>query len=119
MTRNLRAIGGALVVMVTIGAAAIALQNSGAGRTDGGAGPSRCRCSSPIRSGRNRQQRFLYGLDGSNKAGRVVSRQPLEQVSSIGGHAGHNAREFFHAHSLAGADTKGSLYIGEVNDGQR
>ena len=35
-----------------------------------------------------------------------------------GGHAGHNAREFFHAHSFA-ADSKGNLFIGEVNDGQR
>ena len=67
----------------------------------------------------DREQRFLYVVDGSNKAIRVLNRQTLEQVASIGGHAGHNAREFFHAHSLAGADTKGNLYIGEVNDGQR
>jgi DNA-binding beta-propeller fold protein YncE len=65
------------------------------------------------------EQRFLYVVDGSNKAVRVLNRQTLQQVSSIGGHAGHNAREFFHAHSLAGADTKGNIYIGEVNDGQR
>jgi hypothetical protein len=67
----------------------------------------------------DREQRFLYVVDGSNKAVRVLNRQTLEQVSTIGGHAGHNAREFFHAHSLAGADTKGNIYIGEVNDGQR
>ena len=42
----------------------------------------------------------------------------MEMVSVIGGHAGHNAREFFHAHSAAG-DSKGNLFIGEVNNGMR
>jgi DNA-binding beta-propeller fold protein YncE len=66
----------------------------------------------------DRDQKFLYVLDGSNKAVRVLNRQTLEIVSNIGGHAGHNAREFFHAHSFA-ADSKGNLFIGEVNNGQR
>jgi len=66
----------------------------------------------------DKAQQFLYVLDGSNKAVRVLNRQTLEQVSSVGGHAGHNAREFFHAHSVA-ADSKGNLFIGEVNNGQR
>ena len=57
-------------------------------------------------------------VDGSNKAIRVLNRQTLEIVSSIGGHAGHNAREFFHAHGIA-RDSKGNLFIGEVNNGQR
>jgi hypothetical protein len=39
MTRNVGAIGGALVPTVILGAAAIALQDSGAGRTGGDAGP--------------------------------------------------------------------------------
>lgn len=63
-------------------------------------------------------QRFLYVLDGSNKAIRVLDRATLETLYSIGGHAGHNAREFFHAHSFA-ADSHGNLFIGEVNNGQR
>ncbi len=63
-------------------------------------------------------QRFLYVVDGSNKAIRVLNRATLEIVSSVGGHAGHNAREFFHAHGLA-ADSKGNLFVGEVNNGQR
>jgi DNA-binding beta-propeller fold protein YncE len=63
-------------------------------------------------------QRFLYVMDGSNKAIRVMNRLTLEIVSSIGGHAGHNAREFFHAHSIA-SDSKGNLFVGEVNNGQR
>jgi DNA-binding beta-propeller fold protein YncE len=66
----------------------------------------------------DREQRFLYVLDGSNKAIRVVNRQTMEIIGNIGGHAGHNAREFFHAHSFA-SDSKGNLFIGEVNDGMR
>jgi hypothetical protein len=66
----------------------------------------------------DKEQKFLYVLDGSNKAIHVLNRQTLEIVSNIGGHAGHNAREFFHAHGFA-ADSKGNLFIGEVNNGQR
>jgi len=68
---------------------------------------------------RDPDQAFLYVVDGSNKAIRVLNRKTLEIVSSIGGHAGHNAREFFHVHSMAGTDSKGNLFLGEVNDGQR
>ncbi len=66
----------------------------------------------------DKEQKFLYIVDGSNKAIRVLNRQTLATVSNIGGHAGHNAREFFHAHSFA-IDSKGNLFIGEVNDGMR
>ena len=66
----------------------------------------------------DKEQRFLYVVDGSNKAIRVLNRQTLEIVANIGGHAGHNAREFFHAHGIA-IDSKGNLFIGEVNNGQR
>jgi DNA-binding beta-propeller fold protein YncE len=66
----------------------------------------------------DKEQRFLYIVDGSNKAVRVLNRQTLDIVANIGGHAGHNAREFFHAHGAA-ADSKGNLFIGEVNNGQR
>jgi DNA-binding beta-propeller fold protein YncE len=63
-------------------------------------------------------QRFLYVVDGSNKAVRVLDRQTLEPLASVGGRAGHNAREFFHIHSAA-VDSKGNLFLGEVNTGQR
>jgi DNA-binding beta-propeller fold protein YncE len=63
-------------------------------------------------------QQFLYVVDGSNKAIRVLNRQTLEIVANVGGHAGHNAREFFHVHSAA-IDSVGNLFIGEVNTGQR
>jgi hypothetical protein len=66
----------------------------------------------------DKPQTYLYIVDGSNKAIRVLNRQTLEVLTSIGGHAGHNAREFFHAHSFA-ADSKGNLFIGEVNNGMR
>jgi hypothetical protein len=49
----------------------------------------------------DKEQRFLYVMDGSNKAIRVYDRKSMEIVANIGGHAGHNAREFFHAHSFA------------------
>ena len=49
---------------------------------------------------------------------RYTDRQTLEIVSNVGGHAGHNAREFFHIHSAA-VDSKGNLFLGEVNNGQR
>jgi DNA-binding beta-propeller fold protein YncE len=66
----------------------------------------------------DKDQKFLYIVDGSNKAIRVMNRQMLEMVASVGGHAGHNAREFFHIHGVA-IDSKGNLFLGEVNNGQR
>jgi hypothetical protein len=66
----------------------------------------------------DKEQRFLYVVDGPNKAIRVLNRQTMEIVSSIGGHAGQNAREFFHVHSIA-ADSKGNLFMGEVNNSTR
>jgi DNA-binding beta-propeller fold protein YncE len=66
----------------------------------------------------DREQRFLYIVDGSNKAVRVLDRATMEIVGSVGGHAGHNAREFFHIHGIA-ADSKGNLFLGEVNNGMR
>jgi DNA-binding beta-propeller fold protein YncE len=66
----------------------------------------------------DKEQKFLYIVDGSNKYVRILNRQTLEIVDSVGGHAGHHAREFFHIHSIA-ADSKGNIYLGEVNQGQR
>ena len=66
----------------------------------------------------DKEQKFFYVLDGSNKAIRILDRKTMEILQSIGGHAGHNAREFFHAHSFA-SDSKGNLFIGEVNNGMR
>lgn len=66
------------------------------------------------------EQRYLYVADGSNKAIHVLDRRTMRLLDSIGGHGGHNAREFFHLHSLAARpDSRGNLYVGEVNQGQR
>ena len=66
----------------------------------------------------DKEQKFLYVVDGSNKAIRILNRQTLETLASVGGHAGHNAREFFHIHGVA-IDSKGNLFLGEVNNGMR
>ena len=66
----------------------------------------------------DKAQKFLYVVDGSNKVVRVLERQTLTEVGKVGGHAGHNAREFFHIHGIA-ADSKGNLFLGEVNNGMR
>jgi NHL repeat len=66
----------------------------------------------------DKEQRFLYVVDGSNKWVRILNRRTLEIVDSVGGRAGHGAQEFFHIHSMA-ADSKGNIYLGEVNQGQR
>jgi 6-phosphogluconolactonase (cycloisomerase 2 family) len=69
---------------------------------------------------RDPQQRYLFVADGSNKALLVLDRRNLTLLSSFGGQGGHNARQFFHLHSLSSQpDSKGNLYIGEVNEGQR
>jgi hypothetical protein len=69
---------------------------------------------------RDPAQRYLYVADGSNKAIHILDRATLTLLDSIGGHGGHNAREFYHLHSLAATpDSRGHLYIGEVNVGQR
>lgn len=69
---------------------------------------------------RDNEQRYLYVADGSNKAIHILDRRTMTLLDSIGGHGGHNAREFFHLHSLAAQpDSRGHLYVGEVNQGQR
>ena len=69
---------------------------------------------------RDPQQRYLFVADGSNKVLMTLERSSLTLLSSFGGQGGHNARQFFHLHSLASQpDSKGNLYIGEVNEGQR
>ena len=65
---------------------------------------------------RDPAQRYLYVADGSNKAIHILDRRSLTLLDSVGGHGGHNAREFFHLHSLASQpDSKGNLYVGSRN----
>ena len=63
-------------------------------------------------------QQFLYVLDHPNRAIRVLNRSTLELIASIGGHAGHNTREFSGLHSIV-TDSNGNLFIGEAGNGMR
>jgi predicted DNA-binding protein with PD1-like motif len=56
--------------------------------------------------------------DGSNKKVDIVNRETLEIVGFFGGHGGHGVGDFFHIHSAV-TDSKGNIYIGEVNNGRR
>jgi len=64
------------------------------------------------------EQTFLYVADGGNGWVHILDRETLQVVSRVGGRKGHNAREFFHLHSFA-SDSRGNIFIGEVNDGHR
>jgi len=66
----------------------------------------------------DKQQRFFYVPDGSNKKVQIVNRETLEIMGSFGGHGGHMASDFYHIHSIA-TDSKGNIYMGEVNAGRR
>ena len=66
----------------------------------------------------DKPQRFFYVPDGSNKKVQIVDRQKLEIVGFFGGHGGHGVGEFFHIHSIV-TDSKGNVYLGEVNGGRR
>jgi DNA-binding beta-propeller fold protein YncE len=63
-------------------------------------------------------QRYFYVPDGSNKKVQIVDRQSLQVVGFFGGIGGHGVGEFFHIHSAA-TDSKGNVYLGEVNNGRR
>lgn len=66
----------------------------------------------------DKQQQFFFVPDGSNKKVDIVNRETLEILGFFGGHGGHGVGEFFHIHSAV-TDSKGNIYIGEVNNGRR
>jgi hypothetical protein len=66
----------------------------------------------------DKQQQFFYVPDGSNKKVDIVNRETLEILGFFGGHGGHGVGDFFHIHSAV-TDSKGNIYIGEVNNGRR
>jgi DNA-binding beta-propeller fold protein YncE len=66
----------------------------------------------------DKAQRYFFVPDGSNKKIQIVDRQTLEIAGMVGGHGGHGAAEFYHIHSIA-TDSKGNIYLGEVNGGRR
>ncbi len=67
---------------------------------------------------RDKAQQFFYVPDGSNKKVQIVNRQTLEVAGFFGGHGGHGVGEFYHIHSIV-TDSKGNVYLGEVNNGRR
>jgi NHL repeat-containing protein len=68
----------------------------------------------------DKDQKFLYSVDGPNMWLRILNRQTLQIVDSVGGHGGHQTGAFYHLHSIAAStDSKGNIYLGEVNEGQR
>jgi DNA-binding beta-propeller fold protein YncE len=66
----------------------------------------------------DKQQRFFYVPDGSNKKIQIVDRETVEVAGFAGGSGGHGAAEFYHIHSIATV-SKGNIYLGEVNNGRR
>ncbi len=66
----------------------------------------------------DKQQQLFYVPDGSNKKVQIVNRDTLEIIGFFGGHGGHGVGEFYHIHSIA-TDSKGNIYLGEVNAGRR
>jgi DNA-binding beta-propeller fold protein YncE len=66
----------------------------------------------------DKAQRYMFVPDGSNKKVHILDRQSLEILGFFGGRGGHGVGEFYHIHSIA-ADSKGNMYLGEVNNGRR
>jgi DNA-binding beta-propeller fold protein YncE len=60
----------------------------------------------------DKEQRFIYVPDGSNKRVQILNRDSLEVVGYFGGRGGHGTGEFFHIHSIA-TDARGNVYIAE------
>ena len=65
----------------------------------------------------DREQRFLYMIDGMNGEVRIVDRVSKETLGRFG-RPGRQAGEFTALHNVA-VDRQGNLYTSEVNTGQR
>jgi hypothetical protein len=66
---------------------------------------------------RDRQQKYLFVVDGENNRIAIVRRSDGVEVGSFG-HSGRNAGQFHWVHQI-GIDSKGNLYTGEVDTGKR
>lgn len=60
-------------------------------------------------------QRFLYVADAGNGRVRILNRQTMEVVGSIG-RWGRQPGQFMVPHDIA-VDSKGNLYVGEIREG--
>ncbi|HKU14113.1 MAG TPA: hypothetical protein VJQ52_06930 [Steroidobacteraceae bacterium] len=66
---------------------------------------------------RDREQRFLYVMNGRNEQVHVVERDSGAILGSFG-RPGHQLGNFTHGHALA-VDSKGTLYVAETDTGRR
>ncbi len=66
---------------------------------------------------RDSKQKFLYVADGANGMIRILNREDGMQVGTYG-HKGHEAGEFDSVERM-GLDSKGNLYVTEVNHNTR
>jgi DNA-binding beta-propeller fold protein YncE len=60
-------------------------------------------------------QRFLYVADAGNGRIRILNRQTMEVVGSLG-RWGRQPGQFMVPHDIA-VDSKGNLYVGEIREG--
>jgi DNA-binding beta-propeller fold protein YncE len=65
----------------------------------------------------DREQKFIYMVDGSNGEVRIVERATNEVLGRFG-RVGRQAGEFVAAHNIA-VDLEGNIYTAEVADGER
>jgi DNA-binding beta-propeller fold protein YncE len=65
----------------------------------------------------DREQRFIYMVDGSNGEVRIVERATNEVLGRFG-RVGRQAGEFVAAHNIT-VDLEGNIYTAEVADGER
>lgn len=65
----------------------------------------------------DKEQRFLYSLDGRNRKVWIVRRSDLKVLGSFGC-AGHFGGCFYVPHNMA-VDSKGNLYVVDVQEGKR
>ena len=66
----------------------------------------------------DKAQRFFFVPDGTNKKVQIVDRASMQVIGFFGGVGGHGVGEFSHIHSIA-TDSKGNIYLGEVDTGRR
>jgi DNA-binding beta-propeller fold protein YncE len=66
---------------------------------------------------RDAAQRFIYVADGQNMKVRILDRQTLDEISTVGT-GGRYPGQFFAVHSIA-TDSKGNVYTVETLEGKR
>jgi len=65
----------------------------------------------------DREQRYLYVMNGRNEQVHVLDHRSGKILSTFG-RPGHQAGNFTHGHTLA-VDSEGSVYVAETNTGRR